>query len=61
MLGEEAFFQPEPVYKETAVCHTEECGLLAVDAEMLSGLGADNFAGKGANMLAYQRDFRSLF
>lgn len=61
VLGEEAFFCPDPVYKETAVAHTPEVGLLIVDAAMLSGLGTDNFKGKGQNMLAYQRDFRSLF
>ena len=28
---------------------------------MLSELGMDNFQGKGANMLAFQRDFKALF
>jgi len=48
VLGEEAFFRPSPDYKETAVCHSAGVGLLAVDAAMLSNLGADNFQGKGA-------------
>ena len=61
VLGEEAFFTPKPVYKETAVGHTEEVGLLAVDAVLLSELGTNNFQGKGQNMLAYQRDFKALF
>ena len=43
VLGEEAFFTPEPQYKETAVCHSERCGLLAVNAVMLSELGMTNF------------------
>lgn len=43
VLGEEAFFTPSPVYKETAVAHSEEVGLLAVDAIMLSDLGNNNF------------------
>ena len=47
VLGEEAFFNPNQSYKETAVCHTEEVGLMAVNAIMLSELGADNFQGKG--------------
>ena len=49
VLGEEAFFSQNPVYKESATCHTEEVGLLQVDAVMLSELGMDNFQGKGAN------------
>lgn len=53
VMGEEAFFTPHAVYKETAVCHTDEVGLMAVDAVMLSELGADNFKGKGASMLAF--------
>ena len=61
VLGEEAFFCPDQSYKETAVCKSEEVGLLAVDAVMLSGLGSDNFQDKRQNMLAYQRDFRALF
>ena len=28
VLGEEAFFSHNPAYKESAVCHTEEVGLL---------------------------------
>ena len=52
VLGEEAFFCTNPVYKETAVCKVEEAGLLKVDAVMLSELGATNFAGKGMNMMA---------
>ncbi len=47
VLGEEAFFTPNPNYKETAVGHTDEVGLMAVNAIMLSELGADNFKGKG--------------
>ena len=47
VLGEEAFFCPDPVYKETAVAHTAEVGLIQVDSAMLSGLGAENFKGKG--------------
>ena len=61
VLGEEAFFSQNPVYKESAVCHTEEVGLLQVDAVMLSELGMDNFRGKGSNQLAFQRNFRELF
>ena len=49
VLGEEAFFKPEATYKETAVCQSSEVGLLAIDAQMLSELGATNFQGKGAN------------
>ena len=61
VLGEEAFFRPTSVYKETAVCHSAEVGVLAVDAVILSELGANTFQSKGANMMALQRDFRSLF
>jgi len=43
VLGEEAFFTPNPMYKETAVCHSERAGLLAVNAVMLSELGMTNF------------------
>ena len=39
VLGEEAFFNPNPDYRETAVCHSFECGLLAIDAKVLHGLG----------------------
>lgn len=58
VLGEEAFFCPEPVYKETAVCRTKIAGLLVVDAKMLHGLGAENFKNKGSNMLTLQKDFK---
>ena len=47
VLGEEAFFQPVSIYKETAVGHSQETGLLAVNAQMLSDLGMNNFQGKG--------------
>ena len=53
VLGEEAFFSQNPQYKESAVCHTEEVGLLQVNAAMLSELGMDNFQGKGAGQLAF--------
>ena len=43
VLGEEAFFSPKSVFKETAVGNTEEVGLLVVDATMLSGLGRNDF------------------
>ena len=43
VLGEEAFFKPQVLYKETAVCQSGEVGLLAVDAVMLSELGSNNF------------------
>ena len=46
VLGEEAFFNPDPVYKESAVGHSEEVGLLAVDAELLHGLGSNDFKDK---------------
>lgn len=39
VLGEEAFFHPKPVYKETAIGHSDEVGLFSVDASMLHGLG----------------------
>lgn len=61
VLGEEAFFSQNPAYKESAVCHTEEVGLLQVNSALLSELGMDNFQGKGNNQLAYQRDFKALF
>lgn len=61
VLGEEAFFSANPVYKETATCKVEEAGLLRVDAVMLSELGATNFAGKGQNMMSLQKDFKALF
>lgn len=43
VLGEEAFFSPKSVYKETAVAHTEEVGLLVMDAAMLHSLSSNNF------------------
>lgn len=43
VLGEEVFFCPDPLYKETAVAQTAEVGLIQVDAAMLSSLGSDNF------------------
>ena len=61
VLGEEAFFNPDPVYKESAVGHSADVGLLAVDASMLHGLGSNNFQDKRQNMLKFQRDFKSLF
>ena len=53
VLGEEAFFTPDGVYKESAVAQTTEVGLLCVDAVMLSDLGSNNFAGKKQNMMAF--------
>ena len=43
VLGEEAFFTPEGVYRESAVCHSQHAGLLSVNAIMLSELGMNNF------------------
>ena len=43
VLGEEAFFNKVPEYKETAIGHSEEVGLFSVDASMLHGLGSNNF------------------
>ena len=61
MLGEEAFFRPNPDYRETAVVQSEEVGLLTVNAQTLHELGMNNFQGKGMNMIAFQRDFKALF
>ena len=43
VLGEEAFFCHNPIYKESAACKSDDAGLLMVDAEMLSQLGAEKF------------------
>jgi hypothetical protein len=39
VLGEEAFYEKKPKYKESVRCYTEDAALLKVNAGSLASLG----------------------